>query len=89
MAIRGVDPIDLAVSDIDRSLAFYTLASVTIDNVLGDEPPSTDIGGGCTKPTAYARVRTIDNDGKDGAPTSTYDPKLTNRQFIVWFRGGK
>jgi hypothetical protein len=66
-----------------------TLASVTIDNVLGDEPPSTDIGGGCTKPTAYARVRTIDNDGKDGAPTPTYDPKLTNRQFIVWFRGGK
>ena len=66
-----------------------TLASVTIDNVLGDEPPSTDIGGGCTKPTAYARVRTIDNDGKDGAPTATYDPKLTTRQFIVWFRGGK
>ena len=52
-----------------------TLASVTI--------------GGCTKPTAYARVRTIDTDGKDGAPTATYDPKLTNRQFIVWFRGGK
>ena len=64
-----------------------TLASVTIDNVLGDEPPGTDIGGGCTKPTAYARVRTIDNDGKDGAPTATYDPKLMDRQFIVWFRG--
>ena len=64
-----------------------TLASVTIDNVLGDEPPGTDIGGGCTKPTAYARVRTIDNDGKAGAPTATYDPKLMDRQFIVWFRG--
>ena len=64
-----------------------TLPSVTIDNVLGDEPPGTDIGGGCTKPTAYARVRTIDNDGKDGAPTATYDPKLMDRQFIVWFRG--
>jgi hypothetical protein len=64
-----------------------TLASVTIDNVLGDEPPGTDIGGGCTKPTAYARVRTIDNDGKTGAPTATYDPKLMDRQFIVWFRG--
>ena len=64
-----------------------TLASVTIDNVLGDEPPGTDIGGGCTKPTAYARVRTLDNDGKDGAPTATYGPKLMDRQFIVWFRG--
>ena len=64
-----------------------TLASVTIDNVLGDEPPNADIGGGCTKPTAYARVRTIDNDGKDGVPTATYDPKLMDRQFIVWFRG--
>lgn len=64
-----------------------TLASVTIDNVLGDEPPSTDIGGGCTKPTAYARVRTVDNDGTDGAPTATYNPKLMDRQFIVWFRG--
>ncbi len=32
---------------------------------------------------------TIDNDAKDGAPTATYDPKLANRQFIVWFRGGK
>ena len=66
-----------------------TLASVTIDNVLGDEPPG---GGhrhrrGCTKPTAYARVRTIDNDGTDGAPTATYNPKLMDRQFIVWFRG--
>jgi hypothetical protein len=66
-----------------------TLASVTIDNVLGDEPPGTDIGGGCTKPTAYARVRTIDNDGTDGAPTATYNPKLMDRQFIVWFRGTK
>ena len=64
-----------------------TLASVTIDNVLGDEPPGTDIGGGCTKPTAYARVRTVDNDGADGAPTATYNPKLMDRQFIVWFRG--
>lgn len=64
-----------------------TLASVTIDNVLGDEPPGTDIGGGCTKPTAYARVRTVDNDGTDGAPTATYNPKLMDRQFIVWFRG--
>ena len=64
-----------------------TLASVTIDNVLGDEPPGTDIGGGCTKPTAYARVRTLDNDGTDGAPTATYNPKLMDRQFIVWFRG--
>jgi hypothetical protein len=64
-----------------------TLASVTIDNVLGDEPPGTDIGGGCTKPTAYARVRTIDNDGEEGPATATYNPKLTDRQFIVWFRG--
>src|SRR5215213_8071806 len=65
-----------------------TLASVTIDNVLGDESSGgTDIGGGCTKPTAYARVRTIDNDGQDGAATATYDPKLLDRQFIVWFRG--
>jgi hypothetical protein len=64
-----------------------TLASVTIDNVIGDEPPGTDIGGGCRKPFTYARVRTIDNDGKDGAPTDTYDPKLVDRQFIVWFRG--
>ena len=64
-----------------------TLASVTIDNVLGDEPPGTDIGGGCTKPTAYARVRTLDNDGTEGAPTATYNPTLKDRQFIVWFRG--
>ena len=64
-----------------------TLASVTIDNVLGDEPPGTDIGGGCTKPITYARVRTIDQDGVEGAPTTNYDPQLRDRQFIVWFRG--
>jgi hypothetical protein len=64
-----------------------TLASVTIDNVLGDDPPGTDICGGCTKPTAYARVRTIHNDGAEGPPTANYNPKLMDRQFIVWFRG--
>jgi hypothetical protein len=65
-----------------------TLASVTIDNVIGDEPPGTDIGGGCRKPFTFARVRTIDNDGRDGAPTAKYNPTLMDRQFIVWFRGG-
>ena len=32
-------------------------------------------------------TKLVRNDGTDGAPTATYNPKLMDRQFIVWFRG--
>jgi hypothetical protein len=37
--------------------------------------------------TFIDRVRTIDDDGKDGDPIAPYNPQLTDRQFIVWFGG--